>query len=126
MNVLLDTCAVLALARGDLPNDASAALKTATEAWVSTVTAWEVAIKVEAGKLELTGTPFSWFQKILKRYDLQEIPLDCRIACAAAMLPPIHKDPFDRVIVAVAGANDLTILTSDQNIGRYSGIQTCW
>ena len=51
MNVLLDTCALLALARGDLPGRAAAALRSAPEANVAVVSPWEVAFKVAAGKL---------------------------------------------------------------------------
>jgi len=53
MNVLLDTCALLALADGNLPREAAAALRVAPEAYVSVVTPWEVAIKVAGGKLQL-------------------------------------------------------------------------
>src|SRR5438128_7967005 len=126
MNVLLDTCAVLALARGELPDDAAAALRAAPEAWVSTISPWEVAIKAAAGKLQLMEPPFLWFLGLAEQYSLREIPLDARIACAAAALPPIHRDPFDRVLVALAQAHALIVLTSDENIRKYSGVKTSW
>jgi|ERR1051326_6247222 PIN domain nuclease of toxin-antitoxin system len=126
MNVLLDTCAVLALARGELPNAPAAALRTASEAWVSTVSAWEVAIKAAVGKLQLTEPAFLWFLGLTERYGLREIPLDSRIACAAAGLPLIHRDPFDRVLAALAQAHALTVLTSDENIPKYPGVKTLW
>jgi PIN domain nuclease of toxin-antitoxin system len=126
MNVLLDTCALLALAAGALPDRASAALRHATEAHVSSVSAWEIAIKVEAGKLRLAESPADWFAGLLDRYDLLEAPLQASVACAAAVLPPIHRDPFDRVIVALAHARGLVVLTSDQHIGQYPGITTRW
>ncbi len=126
MNVLLDTCALLALARGDLPKPAAAALRSATEACVSTVSPWEVAIKVAAGKLRLREPAIQWFVGLSERYALRELPLDAGSACAAAALPPIHDDPFDRVLVAVAQANILTVLTSDENIPKYPGIKTLW
>ena len=126
MNVLLDTCAILALARGELPDEATAALRTAPEAWVSAVSTWEVAIKAAAGKLQLKEPPFLWFLGLIERYGLREIPLDARIACAAAALPLIHRDPFDRVLVALAQAHALTILTSDENISKYPGVKTSW
>ncbi len=61
MNVLLDTCALLALASGELPDGAAAALRTAPEAWVSVVSPWEVAIKAAAGKLQRMEPAFVWF-----------------------------------------------------------------
>lgn len=126
MNVLLDTCALLALARGELPRGAAAALGTAPEACVSVVSPWEVAIKTAAGKLQLREPPFLWFLGLTEQYGLREIPLDARIACAATALPPIHRDPFDRVLVALAQAHALTVLTSDQNIPKYPGVKTLW
>ena len=126
MNVLLDTCALLALARGELPEDAAAALRVAPNAHVSVVSPWEVAIKVAGGKLRLAAPPAQWFQGLAERYDLREVPLDASVACAAAALPPVHRDPFDRVIVALAQAHALTVLTSDQNIPKYPGVTTLW
>ena len=126
MNVLLDTCALLALARGDLPKLAAAALRSATEASVSTVSPWEVAIKVAAGKIRLREPPMHWFVGLSERYELRELPLDAYSACAAAALPPIHRDPFDRVLVALAQTHTLMILTSDENIPKYPGIKTLW
>jgi PIN domain nuclease of toxin-antitoxin system len=126
MNVLLDACALLALARGELPNSAEAALGAAPEAWVSSVTPWEVAIKAAAGKLRMTVPPYVWFLGLAEHHELREIPLDARIACAAAALPPIHRDPFDRVLIALAQTEALTLLTSDENILKYPGIRTLW
>ena len=126
MNVLLDTCALLALARGELSDGAAAALRTAPEAWVSVVSPWEVTIKVAAGKLRLSEPPLLWFLGLAERYGLREIQLDARIACSAAALPFIHRDPFDRVLAALAQAHALTVLTSDENIPRYPGVKTLW
>ena len=126
MNVLLDTCALLALARGELPEGAAAALRSATEANVSTVSPWEVAIKVAGGKLRLREPPLLWFLGLSERYELRQLALDSRVACAAAALPPIHRDPFDRVLVALAQAEALTVLTSDENIPKYPGVKTVW
>ena len=126
MNVLLDTCALLALARGDLPGRAAAVLRSAPEANVSVVSPWEVALKVAARKLRLREPPLQWFLGLSERYELRELPLDVHVACAAARLPLIHRDPFDRVLVALAQAQALTVLTSDENIGKYPGVKTLW
>ncbi len=126
MNVLLDTCALVALAGGELPNRAAATLRKAAEAYVSAVSAWEIAIKVAGGRLRLLEPPTGWFLGLVERYDLREVPLDAAAACAAAALPLIHRDPFDRVIVALAQARGLTVLTSDENIRKYAGVRTLW
>lgn len=126
MNVLLDTCALLALADGELPDAAAGALRQAPEAYVSVVSAWEVAIKVAGGKLRLKEPPIQWFLGLIDRYDLREAPLDAGIVCTAAALPLFHRDPFDRVVVALAQAHGLTVLTSDENIRKYAGVKTIW
>lgn len=126
MNVLLDTCALIALASGELPDEAASALRRAPEAYVSVVSFWEVAIKAAAGKLRLLQPPVDWFLGLVDRYDLREVPLDASVACAAAALPIIHRDPFDRVIVALAQARGCTVLTSDENIPKYPGVATLW
>ncbi len=126
MNVLLDTCALLALAGGELPQAAAGALRRAPEAYVSVVSPWEVAIKVTAGKLRLLEPPIRWFLGLVERYQLREIPLDAGTACTAASLPLLHRDPFDRVIVALAQAHGFTVLTSDENIRKYDGVNTLW
>jgi PIN domain nuclease of toxin-antitoxin system len=126
MNVLLDTCALLALARGDLPKAAAAALRSAAEANVSVVSPWEVAIKVAGHKVRLSEPPIQWFRGMAERYDLRELPLDATVACAAAALPPLHRDPFDRILVALAQTHALTILTSDEDIPKYPGVKTLW
>lgn len=126
MNVLLDTCALLALARGELPTAAAGALRKAPEAYVSIVSPWEVAIKVAGGKLRLMEPPAHWFLGLVARYDLRDVPLDAGIVCGAAALPLIHRDPFDRVIVALAQAHGLTVLTSDENIRKYTGVKVLW
>jgi PIN domain nuclease of toxin-antitoxin system len=48
------------------------------------------------------------------------------LPCAAAALPLVHRDPFDRVIVALAQTHGFTVLTSDENIQKYAGVKTLW
>ena len=86
----------------------------------------EIAIKVAVGKLRLTTSPVQWFLGLAERYGLRDVSLDVRTACAAAALPRLHHDPFDRVIVALAQAQALTVLTSDANIAKYPSVTTVW
>ena len=86
----------------------------------------EVAIKVAGGKLRLMEPTVPWFLGLAVHYGLREIPLDARIACAAAALPLIHRDPFDRVLVARAQVHALIVLTSDEDIPKYAGVKTLW
>ena len=126
MNVVLDTCALLALAAGNLSPGAVSEIRRADQASVSSVTAWEIAIKVAAGTLQLNGPPERWFADLLEHYDLREVHLDAELACAAAALPKIHRDPFDRAIVALAHATDAIVITSDERIRQYPGVTVRW
>lgn len=126
MRLLLDACALLALADGTLPSAASAALSKADEAQVSVVSAWELAIKVSNGKLTLPQAPLVWMEFLLQRYDLRLVLLQLEIVCAAAALPKLHRDPFDRILAAMSQRNGLTILTNDGLIARYPGVTTLW
>jgi len=126
MNVVLDTCALLALAAGNLSAGAVSEIRRADQASVSSVTAWEIAINVAAGKLQLNGPPERWFADLLEHYLLREAHLDAELACAAAALPKIHRDPFDRAIVALAHATDAIVITSDERIRQYPGVTVRW
>lgn len=128
MKVLLDTCALLALGTGDLPKKASKCLAAAEEARVPAVVVWEVAIKVTTGKLQLPDAPLFWIESLCARYrlDLQRQGPDVQLLCAAADLPLIHRDPFDRILVATCLSHKLAILTADRVIPTYPGIQVIW
>lgn len=68
-----------------------------------------------------------WVEAVTKRYQLETIAgLDAALLCAAADLPDIHRDPFDRVLVATALRQELVIVTSDRFIPGYPGIKTIW
>lgn len=126
MNVLLETCALLGLARGELPQAAAAALRTAPEAWACAVCPWEIAIMAASGRLRLSQPPLDWFQALAIRHRLREVPIDARLATAAAALPHIHRDPFDRVLVALAQEHSLNLLTSDRTIAQCPDLKTLW
>ncbi|MCW1886284.1 type II toxin-antitoxin system VapC family toxin [Luteolibacter flavescens] len=128
MNLLLDTCALLALAAGSLPRAAREALEAGGDACISPVVVWEIAIKVKTGKLQLPTDPLAWAEALATRHSLnldRHVP-DISVFCAAADLPLIHRDPFDRVVVATALQRGFTILTSDRIIPTYPGVKVIW
>ncbi len=128
MNVILDTCAVIRLAEGSLPKSTQHHLLDAREAIVPSVVVWEIAIKVKSGKLTIPDSPLPWMEALARRHDLQleRAAPDVLLLCAAADLPMIHRDPFDRVLVAAALHSKLTILTSDRIIPTYPGVGVMW
>lgn len=126
MNVLLDTCALIALSNGPLPGASAQAFGSATEAFVSAVSPWEAAIKYLAGKLPLPRPPLDWFRALCAHYHITELPLDAAVLCAAADLPLIHRDPIDRVLIATALRENLILITSDRVIPTYPRVKTLW
>ena len=128
MNCLLDTCALLGLTRigSPLSRPAARAVKTAPELFVSPISSWEIAIKQASGKLHLPTPAHDWFTESCRYYHLTVIPLDAATLCAGAALPLLHRDPFDRVLIATALAHHLPLLTSDKKIPTYPGLTVLW
>ena len=127
--ILLDTCGLLALQTGgrDFSEEARALLEApGSEVFVSAITAFEIGQKHASGKLIMNEPPATWFPAMLRQHHLGELPLTSSIGLAAAALPQIHRDPFDRILIATAIARNLTILTSDRIIPTYPGIKTLW
>lgn len=125
MNLLLDTCGLIALGNGTLGRAAAVCMEAAPEVLVSVVSPWGIAIKVANGKLTLGEPVVSWFEALASTYRLRVQRLDPATACAAA-LRLIHRDPFDRVLVATALAGKLTIVTADPLIATCPGVATVW
>jgi len=127
--ILLDTCGLLALASGgsELSDEARCRLE-APGSWVyiSAISAFEIGQKHAAGKLILKRPPSVWYPAMLRQHDITELPVTSAHALAATVLPPIHKDPFDRLIIGAALDRGLEILTSDQTIPTYPGVKTFW
>lgn len=89
--------------------------------FVSAATGWEIAIKQALGKLEAPENLATW----LDEEGMEELPVRFADGEQVGKLPFIHRDPFDRMLVAQAQARNLTILTRDNNIPRYD-VRTFW
>ncbi len=63
--------------------------------------------------------PERWYSDILEIHDILELAIDGRIAIAATKLPPVHRDPCDRFIIATAKLHNLTIVTADKIFQDY-------
>ena len=123
MSLLLDTH-VLLWAAG-VPDRLPAAARTlienpATELVYSAASLWEVAIKNGLGRADFSVDP-----RLLRRGLLEngytELAVTGAHAVAVDALPPIHKDPFDRLLVAQAQIEGVTLVTADEVVGRYPG-----
>lgn len=125
--ILLDTCTLLWLARGEgLPAGVSDRIAGTDAVFVSAVSALEIGIKVSKGRLILPLAPAAWWPAVLAHFDLAEVPVDGEIATRAAALPSLHADPAGRLIVATALHLGATVLTPDTAIQGYPGVRWSW
>jgi PIN domain nuclease of toxin-antitoxin system len=123
MTVPLDTHALLWFWWDD-PRLSGIARNTICEAsnrkLVSTATCWEIAIKVSLGKLNL-GVPYRGFiRRHMERNNFELLPITDDHLAGVAELPFHHRDPFDRLLVAQARVEGVSIITSDSTFDRYS------
>ncbi|HEX4032308.1 MAG TPA: type II toxin-antitoxin system VapC family toxin [Terracidiphilus sp.] len=86
----------------------------------SVASLWEIAIKSGIGKLDPNLDPRS-FRRQLIEMGHEELPVLGQHAVSVDGLPPIHKDPFDRLLIAQAMVEGITLLTADATIARYPG-----
>jgi PIN domain nuclease of toxin-antitoxin system len=93
--------------------------------YISAISAWEVAKKVEIGKLMLSIPIRDWLLQATRKPFVEIIPLSVDIALESTMLPgKYHKDPADQIIVASARQCNMTLLTTDQLILSYQHVKT--
>jgi PIN domain nuclease of toxin-antitoxin system len=124
MRFLLDTHLLL-WAAGD-PRRLSAEVLTMieegqNELFFSTVSIWETAIKHSRGRAEFQVEPGK-FRRTLLSNDYKELTILGEHAVAVAGLPHIHKDPFDRLLIAQSTIEGIILLTADAQIARYGGL----
>ena len=126
MRLLLDSQAVLLTmtAQSKIPRKASAAIADQRNAvFVSAATPYELEWKKAIGKLSFRHVA-DWSQA-LQDSGYQELQISVQHSHRAALLPRHHRDPWDRLLVAQALAENLTLITGDANIAAY-GVSTLW
>jgi PIN domain nuclease of toxin-antitoxin system len=127
--ILLDTCVLLWLAADHSAISTRAAEllnRTPAGLFVSAISAFEVGQKAAGRKLFLPRPVDEWFAAMVERQGLHEIPVNGLIAARATLLPAIHRDPFDRLLIATAQAHRLKLLTPDPTIAKYPNLETVW
>ena len=128
MKFLLDTVTFL-LAIEDESRVSSEARKYILDPYeqiyLSSVSAWEIAIKHSLGKIALPLPPDRLVPMARERLGAEELPLSGSAALRVSRLPTVHSDPFDRVLVAQAISTGMTILTPDEAIRQYP-VPTIW
>lgn len=86
---------------------------------LSAASSWEIAIKYQLGKLALPDPPEQYVPSRMRAIAAEPLPVQHHHALAVATLPPLHRDPFDRLLVAQATLLGLTILTADPAVAQY-------
>jgi PIN domain nuclease of toxin-antitoxin system len=104
-----------------ISSKAQAAIRGDSRVVISAVVIWEVAIKRRLGKLEAPDDLLGQ----LERAGVDLLPIAPRHADRVGTLPLHHRDPFDRLLIAQAEAENLALVTADDDLGRY-GVQVVW
>ncbi len=127
MKLLLDTHTFLwAVDRQGLsPAATQAFLDTDNELFLSAVSYWEICIKLSLGKLTLSPDWRQLFDQEMAANQIQWLPIEKEHCWQLTQLPFLHGDPFDRLLVAQAQIEGMTLLTTDAQIGNYA-VTTLW
>lgn len=117
MSLLLDTHVVLwwLTDAPQLADDMKQRLDHEPAVYLSPATVWEIAIKQSIGKL----TDVHDLPEIVKGAGFRHLPITADHAVVAGRLPLLHRDPFDRMLIAQARCESLTLVTRDPQIHRY-------
>ncbi len=119
MNLLLDTHVFIWWNSGGsrLGKAAIAAIADpANETYVSAASVWEIAVKRQLGRLIYSGSPLD----AIERCGFLALPILAAHAELVGTLPPLHADPFDRMLIAQAQFASLTLVTSDRKVAAYA------
>lgn len=131
--VVIDTHVLLWWVSGDKSLSANAAkaikqtLANGSEVIVSSISAWEIAMLIEKGRLVLSMDLASWLDELTQIDGVRFLPVDNEIGIKSAALPgEFHKDPADRMIVATARKLACPLITADEKIINYEHVKTVW
>ena len=122
--LLLDTHAFLWFEGNDprLPQNVMVEIQTNEHVFISVVSFWEIAIKSSLGKLELQVP----IDEMMEKSGFFLLPIKASHLKKLVELPWIHRDPFDRLLISQAKSEGLKLVTKDENIKKYDGVETIW
>ena len=132
--IVLDTHAVLWWVNGDpqLSPNAHAAIEQELRGGggvilISAITAWEIALLLEKGRITLSMGIDDWLDTVEEIEGVRIVPVDVATAVESTRLPgEFHKDPADRMIVALARHFNAVLVTADEKINDYRHVKTVW
>ncbi|MHB1942827.1 MAG: type II toxin-antitoxin system VapC family toxin [Acidiferrobacteraceae bacterium] len=132
--IVLDTHALVWWVNGD--SDLSTPAKAAIEKeikkedgiiLVSSISAWEIAMLIQKGRLTLTTSIDDWLSTVREIDAVRFVPVDNEVAVQSTQLPgAFHPDPADRIIVALARHMSAPLVTADTRIRSYKHLRTIW
>lgn len=128
MSYLLDTHTFLWIA-GDLSALSETVFRIAedknNQLFLSAASGWEIAMLQRLNRVELPDTPQRFVPEAMQKLSVLPIPIGFTTAITAVTLPFIHRDPFDRIIIAEALKEKMTVLTRDKRFLEY-GVNVVW
>jgi len=127
--ILLDTCVLFWLECD--PKRISVSAREAMQnrdvvLHASAISAFELGLKVRRGQIHLPLPVGEWVREVCARRGIRLLPVDAALAGRSTELPPIHRDPCDRFLIATAQLADLSIATPDAHISEYPDLRVIW
>jgi PIN domain nuclease of toxin-antitoxin system len=121
MKFLLDTHLLLWAAEGTLPGKAAQYINDVTnKLFFSPASIWEIVIKSELGREDFIIDPASLYNGLLEA-GYEELTITGHHTLLVSTLPPLHKDPFDRILLAQSAYEGIPLLTTDDVLSQYPG-----
>ncbi len=131
--IVLDTHALVWWVNGDaqLSSPANSAIEDALangdQVLVSAISAWELAMLVQRGRIDIAMGLDEWLRAVASIDGVSLVPITAQVAAQSANLPgEFHKDPADRMIVALAREQNVPLVTADQRIQSYPHVRWIW
>jgi PIN domain nuclease of toxin-antitoxin system len=90
-----------------------------SEVYLSAASSWEIAIKFALRSLRLPGPPSQFIPDAMRILSVRSLEISHFHSLAAGALPPLHRDPFDRMLIAQACSEKMMLLTADEVIAKY-------
>ncbi|HZH20328.1 MAG TPA: type II toxin-antitoxin system VapC family toxin [Geodermatophilus sp.] len=123
MRVLLDTHVLVWVTHQSVRlGSARQLVADADNRLMSAVSVWELAIKQRLGKLSVGSDVRTWTRRVTRELVLDHLPVTAEHAAAVEHLPDVHRDPFDRLLVAQAVAEGAVLLTADDRLTAYGDV----
>ena len=131
--IILDTHALVWWVNGSESLSANArqaiddTLTSDSEVLISSISAWEIAMLINKGRLILSMDVASWLDEVSQIDGVRFVPVDNEIGIKSTLLPSeFHKDPADRLIVATARKHAIPVVTADEKLIQYAHVKTIW